>query len=113
MPCEYPNTEPAVGDTLIDLLRKLVQSLGGTFGCGENEWLLVAKILIIFGAVPRPGDTITGMWEKLRLQLGDTNCNCGNAEWDAIASVLNSLSPGAFSTSDARYNLLWKLLEAA
>lgn len=111
MSCEYNSTAAAPGDSVVDLLRKLVQSLGGTFGCGENEWTLVAKVLALYGGSPAPGDTITGMWEKLRLIISSEECNCGNAEWDAIDAVLNSVSPGAFATGDARYDLLRKLLE--
>jgi hypothetical protein len=94
------------------LLRKIVQATGEDFGCPDtSEWALVAALLESYGGTPRPGDTVPFLWEKIRRALGDTSCQCGNAEWNSIQRVLEIISPGSFRTGDSKYNLLWKLLE--
>lgn len=112
MPCSLQTTEPSPGDSLVDLLRKLIQALGETWDCGDREWQLVATLVTHFGGSPAQGDSLMVLWQKLRIALGDTDCHCGDEIWDAMRRVLAQMDGDAFRNGDSRYQLLWRMLES-
>lgn len=112
MPCSYTDTTPRPGDNLTVLLRKWLQAVGAPAGCfDEGEWLLLARLVVHYGGVARPGDSIPDLWSKLLRALGDDSCHCGDWAFNSVQRILDILNPGSFRTGDSFNNLVRKILE--
>lgn len=112
MACSYTDTTPRPGDNLTVLLRKWLQAVGEPAGCfDEGEWLLLARLVVHYGGVARPGDSIPDLWSKLLRALGDDTCHCGDWAFNSVQRILGILNPGSFRTGDSFNNLVRKILE--
>lgn len=113
MACLFNSTTPSPGDSLVTLLNKWLQAVGGSSGCGpQSEWFSLAGLVTAYGGQPSPGDTIAGLWVKLRFAIDGQDCFCGDSEWQSARRVLDTVNPGSFRAGDSVYNILFKTVES-
>lgn len=96
----------------IELLQAWLIARGGTPSTGDGQWGLLHDIAFSYGVIPRPGDTIADLWEKIRIAVGDTACHCGDNSWQSARRILDILAPGSFAQGDSDYDLLRKIVDA-
>ena len=113
MPCSYSSIEPAQGDSVVALLRKWLQAVGAVPGCpDEREYNLVWALVEHYGGIPRSGDTLPELWQKILRALGDGGCHCGDFQINTIQRILSVISPGSFRPGDSISEMLRKIVSA-
>lgn len=96
-------------DTIHDILRKLVESVGGTPRPGDNKRDLLAKYLRAIGGTPIPGDTFYDLLVKIVRIKGGTPTP-GDRHWDLLVKWLKAEGECP-SCADSVRDLWKKILE--
>lgn len=113
MACLFNSTIPSPGDSLVTLLNKWTQAVGGSFVCSaQSEWFSLAGLVTAYGGQPSPGDTIAELWVKLRFAIDGQECFCGDSEWQSARRVLDTVNPGSFQAGDSIYSIVYKTVQS-
>lgn len=98
------------GDSIYDMLRKLVESAGGTPSPGDDQRTLLAKYLTAIGGTPIPGDTFYDLLVKVVRIKGGTP-RPGDTQWGLLVKWLETLGE-CRACGDSVFDL-WKKILAA
>lgn len=96
------------GDTIYNLIWKLVEAAGGTPRPGDSERDLLAKYLTAIGGVPIPGDTFYDLLVKVLRVKGGTP-QPGDNEWLLLVKWLQ-IEGECRKCGDSVYDLWRKIL---
>lgn len=86
---------PRPGDSERDLLAKYLTAIGGTPIVGDTFYDILVRIVRFKGGVPRPGDTVWGLLVKWLETLGECR-GCGDSQhnlWRKILKAESESSP--------------------
>lgn len=104
---------PRPGDSKRDLLAKYLRAIGGTPIVGDTFYDLLVKVVRIKGGTPLPGDTVWGLLVKWLQAEGECR-KCGDSQYDLWKRILKlgESEPPAVNGLLAGLTGYWKMEEA-